>query len=270
MAPKLTFCLAAAIASISQAFVSNNALLKTVPKSSTAMKMQFGEEIKSQSVPFLPRNPVLDEYELAGDVGFDPFNLAKDKKTLLFYRDAEVKHARLAMLAALGWVVAELFDGRLAAATGTPDLLVRPDADGIGLAPSLLNGGLSTIPLAYWLVVVGLTGFLETQFAKISDELTKQGKEPGDYDFDPFKIWPEDSDAQKKMRTREIKNGRLAMIAIVAFAFQEAVTKVPVVEETPQLFGLSPGERVIEADIGQAAAESFNYLEYFLHRLHLI
>jgi hypothetical protein len=29
------------------------------------------------------------------------------------------------MLAALGWVVAELFDGRLAAATGAPDLLVR-------------------------------------------------------------------------------------------------------------------------------------------------
>jgi Chlorophyll A-B binding protein len=36
-----------------------------------------------------------------------------------------VKHARLAMLAALGWVVAELFDGRLAAAAGAPDLLVR-------------------------------------------------------------------------------------------------------------------------------------------------
>lgn len=34
----------------------------------------------------------------------------------------------------------------------------------------------------------------------------------------------------------EIKNGRLAMIAMTAFAFQEATTGIPVVQETPYLF----------------------------------
>jgi hypothetical protein len=83
------------------------------------------------------------------------------------------------MLASLGWVVAELFDGRLASAINEPDLLVRPDGEGIGLSPSLLNGGLAAVPLAYWLIVVGLTGALETQFTKVTPGLVAQGKEPG-------------------------------------------------------------------------------------------
>ena len=41
---------------------------------------------------------------------------------------------------------------------------------------------------------------------------------------------------QKWMRLAEIKNGRLAMIAVVGFAFQEAITKIGVVDETPVFF----------------------------------
>ena len=41
---------------------------------------------------------------------------------------------------------------------------------------------------------------------------------------------------KKTMQTAEIKNGRLAMIAITAFAFQEFATGVSVVQETPYLF----------------------------------
>ncbi|KAG5179252.1 fucoxanthin chl a/c light-harvesting protein [Tribonema minus] len=263
--------MAAATIATASAFVApHTALPVAKATSSSALRMSsIGNEVMSESVPFLPRNPVLDEFELAGDVGFDPLNLAKDEKTLLFYRDAEVKHARLAMLAALGWVVSELFDGRLAAAANAPDLLVRPDGEGIGLAPSLLNGGLATIPAAYWLLVVGLTGALETQFAAITPGVVAQGREPGDYGFDPFNLWPQEKEAQKDLRTKELKNGRLAMIAIVAFAFQEAVSRVPVVEETPALFGLTPNEKIAEAEIGEVAAASFNVIEYFLHRLHL-
>ena len=44
------------------------------------------------------RNPVLNEVSLAGDYGFDPFSLASDKATLLGYRGAEIRHARLAMV----------------------------------------------------------------------------------------------------------------------------------------------------------------------------
>ena len=37
--------------------------------------------------------------QLAGDYGFDPLQLADSPQTLASYREAEIKHARLAMLA---------------------------------------------------------------------------------------------------------------------------------------------------------------------------
>jgi light-harvesting complex II chlorophyll a/b binding protein 4 len=38
------------------------------------------------------------------------------------------------------------------------------------------------------------------------------------------------------MMTKEIKHGRLAMMAIVGFAVQEALYRTPVVAETPMFF----------------------------------
>ena len=45
--------------------------------------------------------------QLAGDVGFDPLAIADTPSALVWYREAEVKHARLAMLAAVGWPLSE-------------------------------------------------------------------------------------------------------------------------------------------------------------------
>ena len=47
--------------------------------------------------------PLILDGTLAGDVGFDPIGFAKSTKTLYWMREAEVKHGRLAMLAAVGW-----------------------------------------------------------------------------------------------------------------------------------------------------------------------
>jgi hypothetical protein len=54
----------------------------------------------SESLPFMERPAALDG-TLAGDVGFDPLGFAKSKNDLMNYREAEIKHARLAMLAAV-------------------------------------------------------------------------------------------------------------------------------------------------------------------------
>ena len=51
----------------------------------------------SQSMPFMQRPAALTG-ELAGDVGFDPLGFAKSEEDLMNYREAEIKHARLAML----------------------------------------------------------------------------------------------------------------------------------------------------------------------------
>jgi hypothetical protein len=41
---------------------------------------------------------------------------------------------------------------------------------------------------------------------------------------------------KKSMETTEIKNGRLAMIAITIYVIQEALYKTPVIEQSPFLF----------------------------------
>merc|ERR1740121_2382151 len=54
--------------------------------------------------PGFPRPAHLDG-SLPGDFGFDPLGLGKDPKTLAWYRQAELQHARWAMLATPGILV---------------------------------------------------------------------------------------------------------------------------------------------------------------------
>ena len=68
----------------------------------------------STSLPFMPRPAALTG-ALPGDVGFDPLGFAKSEADLMNFREAEVKHARLAMLAAAGWPLSEVFDKKIAA-----------------------------------------------------------------------------------------------------------------------------------------------------------
>jgi hypothetical protein len=56
----------------------------------------------SESIPFVKCPEVLLNCDLAGNVGFDPLGLSKNKEQLLEYREAEIKHARLAMLVRRG------------------------------------------------------------------------------------------------------------------------------------------------------------------------
>ena len=64
----------------------------------------------------------------------------------------------------------------------------------------------------------------------------KNGITPGNLNFDPLGLYPADEDGQRNMQLAEIKNGRLAMLAITGFAIQEALTKMAVVDQTPFFF----------------------------------
>ena len=145
-------------------------------------------------------------------------------------REAEIKHCRLAMLAVVGWPLAELWDKPLADAAGLPSLLTKS-----GASPSVLNGGLDRIDVAYWGAVLALAGFVEIESAKAQEE-KKDAYVPGDCNFDPLGLYPKTADKQMEMQTKEIKNGRLAMMAILGFVAQEALYRAPVVAETPQFF----------------------------------
>jgi hypothetical protein len=84
--------------------------------------------------------PLLDG-TLACDCGFDPFRIAKSQKELFALREAEIKHARLAMLAAVGWPASELTHYTISKVLGLNDLLADNER-----APSVLNGGLQVPP----------------------------------------------------------------------------------------------------------------------------
>ena len=102
------------------------------------------------------------------DYGFDPFKFAErdlhlgsalDKArprayVLRDYREAELRHGRLAMLAALAWPVQVLLSPVLSRALREPLLLVETG----GRSPSVLNGGLdqSTIPATLGLFAIGI------------------------------------------------------------------------------------------------------------------
>jgi len=183
--------------------------------------------MNSQALPFMTRPSVLDG-TFAGDVGFDPLGFAKSRADLMNYREAEVKHARLAMLAAAGWPLSEVFDKKIAAALGMNPLL-----DGSDRVPSLLNGGLGKISPAYWVGCIGLAAIID-----ILGTLRMKG-DSEDYlpgDFGLRLGYPASEAGQKRMQLAEIKNGRLAMVAVFGFALQEFVSKQGVVDETPFFF----------------------------------
>lgn len=183
----------------------------------------------SQSIPFMARPAALTG-TLAGDVGFDPLGFAKTESDLLNYREAEVKHARLAMLAAAGWPISELFDKKIASLFG-----LSPVVDASDRAPSVLNGGLGKISPVYWIVCIAAAAAIDL-IGQGKAEQNKEGYFPGNFGFDPLGVYPKDSEGQRWMQTAEIKNGRLAMIAVTGFAIQEFVYKTGVVMETPIFF----------------------------------
>ena len=160
-----------------------------------------------------------------------PFGFAgADKASLMYMREAELKHSRLAMLAVVGWPIAELFDKPIADAAGLPTLLTKS-----GSSPSFLNGGLDKIDVAYWIAVIALAGIVELENATVKEE---KGTDYllGDCGFDPLGFFPKDKAGQMAMMTKEIKHGRIAMMALLGFVAQEALYRQPVVAETPQFF----------------------------------
>uniref|UniRef100_A0A7S4A8W7 Plastid light harvesting protein n=1 Tax=Pseudo-nitzschia australis TaxID=44445 RepID=A0A7S4A8W7_9STRA len=184
----------------------------------------------SESIPFLKCPAVLVESNLAGNVGFDPLGFASSEENLLDYREAEIKHARLAMLAAIGWPVSELEDRNIAEYFHAPSVLDNGDR-----VPSILNGGLERIDPRFWGFCLGLTAAIDLYGVSKS----RRGSAdyfPGNIGFDPLNLFPPDREGREKMKLAEIKHGRVAMLGVVGYVFEEYVTKAAVVDDTPILF----------------------------------
>jgi hypothetical protein len=168
-----------------------------------------------------------DMREMAGitePLGFwDPLEFCQDKPDgrLRFYREVELKHGRVAMLAALGFVVGEQYHPLFGGGIDSPAYKAFQET-----------------PLqTFWPYVVfaialpeisSVFTFVDPNDSKsIGDGgqwLIRDDHEPGDFGFDPLNLKPEDPDELKEMQTKELNNGRLAMIAIAGMVAQEVAT----------------------------------------------
>lgn len=188
-------------------------------------KAQVNEDVvMSKAVPFLPRPISLnindeDGEELAGDYGFDPFNFADTPNNLIWQRQAELKHSRIAMLAAVGWPVSELLHKSLAKSFYLENLLREGDK-----VPSVLNGGLGRVSPIFWAVAFSIIATIE--IFNLSENVTPAI-------FDPLQMYPKSFEERRQMEAKELINGRLAMCAILVYVVTEFLSSNGIVSVTP-------------------------------------
>lgn len=179
-----------------------------------------------------------------GDYNFDPLGLGTEE-TFVAFREAELKHGRLAMLAAVAWPLQEILHP-IFVDTARSNLITVRDvlAESEGKSPSLLNGGLeqSEVLPALAIAVLAASAMEESNMrarARLGLSFNEYPKSryPGDLDFDPLNIargLP--FDQRIEFMEKELLNGRLAMIAVTCYVLIEASLGVPVIRFTPDLF----------------------------------
>merc|ERR1719460_161801 len=151
---------------------------------------------------------------------FDPLGLADElsAEEMLKWREAELAHARVSMVAGLGFLVQEnfhpIFPDIGGPAARQLDLVLQTE-NGEGLMASLLFGVMLT----------------EIARAKIgwkdpSEEMQtlRADYTPGDLGFDPLGVAPKTDVEMLAMKNKELNNGRLAMIAVAGIVAQEVIT----------------------------------------------
>jgi hypothetical protein len=103
-----------------------------------------------------------------------------------------------------------------------------PTLLGVGdRVPSVLNGGLDKVSPLFWVAVVGTASVIEVIQMIQSTKEPQPAQQP--QSFESLSPVP----GYKNLQLSEIKNVRLAMLAIAAFAMQEFVTKMAVVNLAP-------------------------------------
>ena len=180
-----------------------------------------------------------------------PIGLADTKPKLKRMREIELKHARIAMLATIGWPISELYNTQLAPIF-SPEKCVMltcltpsiPQLEG-GRAPSVLTGELLSGPNAAWLGIFGLAYsaleyFVFTNRKSLGRKKNADPEEGGgDFGFDPLNLYEIrgiSPQAKKSMRDDEIFNGRLSMLVITYYVIAEYLYQEPIVDITPWAF----------------------------------
>jgi len=170
-------------------------------------------KVSARDAPWLPGSsaPSYLTGSMPADFGFDPLGFGTDPAMLAKFREAELIHCRWAMLGVAGMLAVEVlgYGNWLEAPIG---MTKGEDATwfGLNLGPATFNNTAA--------VELALMGFAEGMRAKETDA-TKKCYPGGS--FDPMGMSKGDL---ATLQLKELKNGRLAMVAVFGMWMQAAVT----------------------------------------------
>lgn len=150
---------------------------------------------------------------------FDPLGFAQKGISLndiKRYREAEVQHGRVAMLASVGYLAGEFISGPFSITGPANDQLQQVPAPAFALL---------TLFIGYNEIRRAKIGWVEPDLGSWSKTLftLRDTYYPGDVGFDPLGLKPSDPKAFADMQTRELQNGRLAMLGVAGMCSQELV-----------------------------------------------
>ena len=211
--------LALALIAPATAFVapSARAAARAAPLQANSLPLNGWEPDSSKFAYGLPGTldpvPDFDPAGLSADVSLDDIKL---------WREAEVTHGRIAMLAVVGFLTQENFHF----------LFVEPDKD-IGPAIRHLDEVRAVNPAFFEILTFAIAccelyralyGWVNpTAKGPGRNRLLSEDYYPGDIGFDPLNLKPDTAEDFAEMATKELQHGRLAMLAIAGFVAQELV-----------------------------------------------
>lgn len=156
---------------------------------------------------------------------FDPLGLSTDltEEDFKKYRESEIKHGRVAMLAFLGIFLAETVPFLLGSKITGPAIFQFQQTDSV-LKAFTANVIGFTAAIEGYNIIYGWQPISETMKSEQGLATLAKGYENGDLKFDPLGFKPTSPKALAAIKTKELNNGRLAMIAVAGIVAQELVT----------------------------------------------
>merc|ERR1719327_1837120 len=196
---------------VTSAALAFNGPVLSRPARSTAVTMAVEDLVGGINDPIFGGTP-------EGKI-FDPLGLGADEASLYRRRCVEIKHGRVCMVAFLGMTVGpnDLFTPSHALLSPSQDLHFDDIPGGIA--------AIDAVPAAGWIQIIALVGAHELTVAK-QDYTKVPGEIPT---FLGFK--PDDPVVFKEKQLKELKNGRLAMIAVLGELMAQKVSGMGTYEQ---------------------------------------
>lgn len=167
--------------------------------------------------------------------------LLKDAKpeAVKWFQNAEIKHGRIAMVAVIGFLVQKLGvhfplyfgpTGSNCFHPASDEAWMISSSSGVtfsDIAAAAPLDAIKMVPGAGWLQIFVVAGWFECVAYNRQYNPGFEDAIPGNYGYDPLGFTKReggfDSPQIKSLRLKEIKNGRVAMMTIAAWASNEAI-----------------------------------------------